>query len=79
VGLSESRRFTHTAADLPDHPLDPRLHEAVGSQESNEHPEGTVVEELRRGYRIGDRVLRPSLVKLARGPEKAGAGQAQDS
>ncbi|MDQ6790706.1 MAG: nucleotide exchange factor GrpE [Candidatus Dormibacteraeota bacterium] len=60
-------------------PFDPRLHEAVGSQESSEHPEGTLVEELRRGYRIGDRVLRPSLVKLARRPEEAGVGQPQDS
>jgi molecular chaperone GrpE len=48
--------------------FDPRLHEAVGSEESSQHPEGTVVRELRRGYRIGDQVLRPSLVNLARGP-----------
>lgn len=49
-------------------PFDPRLHEAIATVESSEHPEGTVVEELRRGYRIRDRVLRPSLVKLARRP-----------
>jgi molecular chaperone GrpE len=48
--------------------FDPRLHEAVGSEESTEHPEGTVVDELRRGYRIRDEVLRPALVKLARRP-----------
>lgn len=50
-------------------PFDPRLHEAVGSEQSSEHPEGTVVRELRRGYRLGDRVLRPSLVKVAGPPD----------
>src|SRR6266568_4780616 len=47
----------------------PKLHEAVGHEESDEHPEDTVVSELRRGYRIRDRVVRPALVKLARRPE----------
>lgn len=49
-------------------PFDPKLHEAIGSVESSDQPEGTVVVELRRGYRTPDRVLRPSLVKLARRP-----------
>src|SRR5229473_1072673 len=49
--------------------FDPKLHEAVGHEESLEHPEDTVVAELRRGYRIRDRVVRPALVKLARRPE----------
>jgi molecular chaperone GrpE len=47
-------------------PFDPKLHEAIGSEESDEHPEDTVVSELRRGYRIHDRVLRPALVKVSR-------------
>ncbi|MGH7876115.1 MAG: nucleotide exchange factor GrpE [Candidatus Dormibacteraceae bacterium] len=47
-------------------PFDPGLHEAIGSEESEEHPEDTVIAELRRGYRMHDRVLRPALVKLAR-------------
>jgi len=46
--------------------FDPRYHEAIGHVESEEHPEDTVVSELRRGYRIRDRVVRPSLVKVAR-------------
>ena len=49
--------------------FDPKLHEAIGHQESSEHPEDTVVTELRRGYRIRDRVVRPALVKVARAPE----------
>ena len=49
--------------------FDPKLHEAIGHEESNEHPEDTVVSELRRGYRIHDRVVRPSLVRVSRRPE----------
>jgi molecular chaperone GrpE len=48
--------------------FDPKLHEAVGSEESSDHPEDTVVLELRRGYRLRDRVIRPALVKVARPP-----------
>jgi molecular chaperone GrpE len=48
--------------------FDPKLHEAIGHEESAEQPEDTVVSELRRGYRIRDRVVRPALVKLARPP-----------
>ena len=43
--------------------------EAVGEEESAEHPEDTVVSELRRGYRLRDRVVRPALVKVARAPQ----------
>jgi molecular chaperone GrpE len=49
--------------------FDPKLHEAIGSEESTEHPEDTITSELRRGYRIRDRVVRPALVKVARTPE----------
>jgi molecular chaperone GrpE len=48
--------------------FDPKEHEAVGHEESSEHPEDTVVSELRRGYRLRDRVVRPALVKVARPP-----------
>ena len=49
--------------------FDPKLHEAIGHQETTEQPEDTVVSELRPGYRIRDRVVRPALVKVARPPE----------
>ncbi|MGA8923477.1 MAG: nucleotide exchange factor GrpE [Candidatus Dormiibacterota bacterium] len=48
--------------------FDPKLHEAIGHEESSEHPEDTVVSELRRGYRIRDKVVRPALVRVARPP-----------
>ena len=49
--------------------FDPNLHEAVMRQPSNEHPEGTVLEELVRGYFLGDRVLRHAMVKVAAPPD----------
>lgn len=51
-------------------PFDPKLHEAIGTEESTDLPEDTVVKELRRGYRIHERVLRPALVSVARTPAK---------
>ncbi|HLP88666.1 MAG TPA: nucleotide exchange factor GrpE [Nostocaceae cyanobacterium] len=45
--------------------FDPNLHEAVMRQPTNEHPEGTVLEELVRGYYLGDRILRHAMVKVA--------------
>lgn len=50
-------------------PFDPNLHEAVMREASREHPEDTVIEELMRGYMLGDRVLRHSMVKVATAPE----------
>jgi molecular chaperone GrpE len=49
-------------------PFDPNLHEAVVHEPTDLHPDNTVIEELQRGYRLGDRVLRPSLVKVANNP-----------
>ncbi|MDQ6722284.1 MAG: nucleotide exchange factor GrpE [Candidatus Dormibacteraeota bacterium] len=49
-------------------PFDPNVHEAIGHEESADHPEDTVVEVLRSGYRVRDRVVRPALVKVARPP-----------
>jgi len=46
--------------------FDPNLHEAVSYEDSDGHQEGQIIEELRKGYRIGQRVLRPALVRVAR-------------
>jgi len=46
-------------------PFDPSLHEAVGTAPAGEYPEGTVVEEVRRGYRWGDDLLRSAGVVVA--------------
>jgi molecular chaperone GrpE len=50
--------------------FDPNLHEAVMREPTSEYPEGTVIEELVRGYYLGDRVLRHALVKVATTPEE---------
>jgi molecular chaperone GrpE len=47
-------------------PFDPTLHEAIGHEESDEHAEDTVVSEVRKGYRLHERVVRPALVRVAR-------------
>jgi molecular chaperone GrpE len=46
--------------------FDPSLHEALSHEESEAHAEGQVIEVVQRGYRIGDRVLRPALVRVAK-------------
>lgn len=50
--------------------FNPREHEALVNVPSAEHPEGAVVAELQRGYRIRDRVLRPSRVAVAKAPDE---------
>jgi molecular chaperone GrpE len=45
--------------------FDPRVHEALGSVETKEFPDHQVLEEVRRGYKIRDKLLRPALVKIA--------------
>ncbi len=46
-------------------PFDPQVHEAMGSEPSETHGEGTIIAEVQRGYHIGSKVLRPALVKVA--------------
>lgn len=46
--------------------FDPQVHEAVLRAESEEHPDNTVIEELRRGYYLKDKVIRPSMVKVVK-------------
>ncbi len=45
--------------------FDPNLHEAIAQEPTSDHPEGVVVAEFSKGYRIRDRVLRPSKVSVA--------------
>lgn len=58
--------------------FDPVLHEAVMRQPTDEYPEGTVIEELQRGYMLGERVLRHALVKVAAPPEPVIASEETD-
>lgn len=58
-------------------PFDPNVHEAMLQQPTDDHPAGTVIEEIARGYRLRDRVLRPAKVIVSKAvdaePEAAGA------
>jgi molecular chaperone GrpE len=57
-------------------PFDPNLHEAVVHEETSDYPDNLVIDEVQRGYRLGERVLRPALVRVANNP--AGASMNQD-
>lgn len=50
-------------------PFDPTLHEAVEMVERSDVPDHQVIEELQRGYRMKDRLLRPAMVRVARNPK----------
>ena len=61
--------------------FDPLVHEAVTYEESAEHQEGQIIGEAQKGYKLGDRILRPALVRVAKGKpaseakEDKGSGQ----
>lgn len=49
-------------------PFDPSMHQALSAEETDQHPDETVIEEYQMGYIYKDRVLRPSMVKVSRLP-----------
>jgi len=50
--------------------FDPNMHEAIAHEPSGEFPEGTVIRQTRRGYRLKDRLLRPAKAVVSSGPAK---------
>lgn len=56
-------------------PFDPTLHMAVMQEESDQYEDGTVIAEFQKGYKLNDRVLRPSYVKVAKKPAPQPAGE----
>ncbi len=54
---------------VPGTPFDPREHEAVAGVPGTGQPDGAIVMEIRRGYRLRERILRPALVAVAAGAE----------
>ena len=65
VGILESEGVSVIPVS-PGDAFDPTIHDAVTHEESEQFSEGQIIAELRAGYRIGERVLRPSLVRVAR-------------
>ncbi|ESW33905.1 hypothetical protein PHAVU_001G108000 [Phaseolus vulgaris] len=52
-------------------PFDPLLHEAIMREDSAEFEDGIIIQEFRKGFKLGDRLLRPSMVKVSAGPGPA--------
>ncbi|HSG87511.1 MAG TPA: nucleotide exchange factor GrpE [Candidatus Limnocylindrales bacterium] len=75
--LLESEGVTPIEAD-PGRPFDPAEHEAIANVPGTGQPEGTIVDEIRRGYRIRDRILRPALVAVAAAAPGPGDGRPTD-
>jgi molecular chaperone GrpE len=57
--------------DASGKPFDPAIHEAVSQQESDSVPEGQVIQQIRKGYKFRERLLRPSAVIVAKKPAAA--------
>ncbi|CAI5980662.1 unnamed protein product [Closterium sp. NIES-65] len=58
--------------------FDPNVHDAIMREDSTEFPEGVVIQEFRKGFVIGDKLIRPSMVKVSAGPGPAGDAAAAD-
>lgn len=54
--------------DAEGKPFDPNLHEAVAQEASADVPEGNVIRQLRRGFKLKDRLIRPATVVVSKGP-----------
>ena len=63
--LKVFEKFHVKPIDAVGQPFDPEFHEAVMRQESEEHPENTVISEFQKGYTIHDRLMRPAMVVVA--------------
>ena len=62
-GVLEAENMTRIEAEGAE--FDPNFHEAIGQVESDEHESGQVVEVLQQGYMLGERVVRPAMVRVA--------------
>jgi molecular chaperone GrpE len=62
--------------DATGKPFDPAVHEALSQQPSNEVPEGHVLQLMRKGYRLKERLVRPAAVVVATRPGDGAAGPA---
>jgi molecular chaperone GrpE len=76
--LLESEGVTPIEADAGK-PFDPREHEAIANVPNTGRAEGEIVDEVRRGYRLRDRVLRPALVAVAADTDAAEPAEPTDS
>jgi molecular chaperone GrpE len=71
--LSTMERHGVAAIDTADAKFDPNLHQAIAEVPGGDKPPGTIVDVVQSGYKIGDRLLRPAMVTVARRGEAAPA------
>lgn len=64
--LDQLRKRNVEPLDVVGQMFDPEWHEAVSNEPADGRPDGQIVAELRRGYRIGGKLLRPAMVKVAK-------------
>jgi molecular chaperone GrpE len=79
---SKLDRYDVKPLETKGQPFDPRLHDAISQVPSADAPPGSVLNEVQKGYKIGDRLLRPAMVVVAVAPPSAaqanGSGQAEE-
>lgn len=64
------RQMQVTPVPAVGEPFDPRVHEALGSVDRDDLPDQHVAEEIRRGYKLRDRLLRPAMVRVVHNPRQ---------
>ncbi len=77
---SKLERYDVHAVEAKGQPFDPRVHDAISQIPSADVAPGTVLQELQKGYRVGDRLLRPAMVVVssaAPAPAKGDSGEGQ--
>jgi molecular chaperone GrpE len=67
---SKLERYNVKPFEAKGQPFDPRVHEAISQLPTDEVPPGSVAAEFQKGYRIGDKLLRPAIVAVATAPAK---------
>ena len=68
--LTATSRFQLKAVETEGKAFDPNYHEAVAQIPSSDHPAGRIVSEMRKGYLLGDRLLRPAMVVVSKGSDE---------
>lgn len=58
--------------------FDPHLHEVLEVEETEKHPDGLILQEFMKGYRCGERILRPARVKVAKAPKREASAEGEE-
>jgi len=75
--LDTLTRFGVAPVESLGKPFDPNLHHAISQQESDKHPENTVLRELQKGYTLRERLIRPAMVVVSKKPDAKQEGRSK--